>query len=398
MIRVLQETTYNSAMIKLKGMAWDHPRGYDPLIAVSNEFSKINPNVSISWDVRSLKEFGDMPVESLIIKYDLITIDHPYMGQADKNGLLQKLEAFISTEVLEKLENQSVGPSYKSYHYKNHIYALPIDAAALVAAYRKDIIDRLHLTLPSTQEDLKYFYGKLPDSYTVAWALCPTDFWCTFLTLCAQHAGQHFINNRLVNKEVGAKALDEIKCHLEFLHPESMNWNPIQILDRMGTDEEIAYSPYLFGYTNYSRSGYTKNLIHFSNSPIGRKNTISTILGGVGLAVSSQCKNLAAAASFVEFTASAEIQNGIFTRNGGQPGNIQAWKSKENNQLCNNFFTNTLETLEKAYVRPQHPGWNRFQEQGADLLHDGILKNRNTLEIMEDLNSLYQSIEQDEKV
>ena len=77
-------------MIELKGMAWDHPRGYEPLPAASSEFSRNNSNVLVNWDVRSLKEFGDMPIESLIERCDLITIDHPYMGQADKNGLLPK--------------------------------------------------------------------------------------------------------------------------------------------------------------------------------------------------------------------------------------------------------------------------------------------------------------------
>ena len=108
-------------MIELKGMAWDHPRGYDPLIAASNEFKKDNPNVSIQWDVRSLKEFGDMPIEDLIGRYDLITIDHPYMGQADKNGLLLELEQHVSENVFAILEKQSVGPSFKSYRSNNHI-------------------------------------------------------------------------------------------------------------------------------------------------------------------------------------------------------------------------------------------------------------------------------------
>ena len=58
-------TKNNLDMIELKGMAWDHPRGYEPLIAASNEFRKSNPNVSIKWDVRSLKEFGDMPIEDI---------------------------------------------------------------------------------------------------------------------------------------------------------------------------------------------------------------------------------------------------------------------------------------------------------------------------------------------
>ncbi|MCU4176616.1 ABC transporter substrate-binding protein [Carboxylicivirga sp. N1Y90] len=378
-------------MIELKGMAWDHPRGYEPLRAASKEFSKLHLEVSIKWDVRSLKEFGDMPIESLIERYDLITIDHPYMGQADKNGLLQALESHISKASLNKLEEQSVGPSFKSYQYNNHIYALPIDAAALVGAYRNDIVENRGLVLPKTKEELKRFYCHLPNDLSIAWALCPTDFWCTFLTLCAQSNGRDFINGQGIDLEIGIRVLDEIKSHLDYLHPRSMEWNPIQILDHMGANDDIVYSPYLFGYTNYSRLGYAKNLVHFCNSP-QNKEGISTILGGVGLAVSSHSSVADLAAKFVEFVAGEVIQEGIFTDNGGQPGNLRAWTSSKNNELCNNFFKDTLHTLETAYVRPQFPGWNQFQEQGADMLHAGVAAYRNSRSVIKNLNELYQTI------
>ena len=392
MIRVLREK--NSKMLNLRGIAWDHPRGIDPLISASAEFNKRYQNVDITWDVRSLKEFGDMPIETLIEQYDLITIDHPYMGQADRDDLLLRLEDHISEIDLRKLDQESVGPSYNSYRYDDHVYALPIDAAALFAAYRKDHIAKTALSLPKTHDELRNFYKKLPTGYAVAWALCPTDFWCTFLTLCAQNGGRKFIDNGLVDKKIGGQALDEIKYHVEFLHPDSMHWNPIQILDRMGNDDEIIYAPYLFGYSNYSRKGYTKNLVHFTNSP-RNKNHVSTILGGVGLAVSSNCQSPAVAASFVGFVASAEIQEGIFTLNGGQPGNKKAWLSVNNNKLCNNFFNETIDTLENAYVRPQHPGWNQFQERGADLIHAGVVRNTESEKIMDELNQLYQTVSLD---
>ena len=385
-------------MIKLKGIAWDHPRGYDPLIAASREFKISYPDVDIKWDLRSLKEFGDMPIELLIEKYDLITIDHPYIGQADKNGLLLKLGEYSSDEVLETLRLQSVGSCFDSYSYNGHMYALPIDAAALLAAYRKDMLAETSLVLPKTREELKTLYGKISSDFSIAWALCPTDFWCTFLTLCAQDGGQGFIIEGVVDKNIGSRVLDEIKFHLEYLHPESMSWNPIQILDRMGTDDEIIYSPYLFGYSNYARKGYAKKVVHFTNSPVNPNHDISTILGGVGLAVSSKCQQPALATKFVEYVASAEIQQGIYTQNSGQPGNMEAWKSKTNNALCNSFFEDTLVTLENAYVRPQHPGWNKFQEQGAYLLHDGTQKNIESDRIVNELNQLYQTILHDEKV
>lgn len=49
-----------SQTITLKGIAWDHPRGYDPLQATSKAFAELYQGVSIKWNIRSLKEFGDM--------------------------------------------------------------------------------------------------------------------------------------------------------------------------------------------------------------------------------------------------------------------------------------------------------------------------------------------------
>lgn len=381
-----------SNSIVLKGMAWDHPRGYEPLRATSDAFSKIHPSVSIVWDIRSLKEFGDMPIEDLIETYDIITIDHPYMGQADANQLLVPLERFISEDTLKKLKTESVGPSFGSYIFKGHQYALPVDAAALVSASRKDLMEGHGLKPPKTREGLFGFYKQLPKGHKAAWALCATDLWCAFITLCAQDAGRNFIKNKTIDATLGTQVLDELKRHLDEIHPDSIHWNPIQILDRMAADDEIIYCPFLFGYTNYSRMGYAKHIVDFGNSPTNPTTDVSTILGGVGLCISAQCKHKELASAYISYVADAETQNGIYTKNGGQPGNLKAWQSKTNNALCHNFFSNTMETMEKAYVRPQHKGWNTLQEQGADVLHDGLLRNTPSANIMSHLNQLYQSI------
>ncbi len=379
-------------MIHLYGIAWDHPRGYEPLRAVSEEYSKLHPDVRVNWDVRSLREFGDMPIETLIDRYDLITIDHPYMGQAHENGLLLPLNQYFADDILNELAGQSVGPAFQSYLFHGQLYALSIDAAALVAAYRYDLLEEFSLTVPRTRDELKRFYSKIPNGFWVAWPLCATDLWCSFLTLCAQDGGSGFIMEFEMDEQVGSKVLDELKVHLEFLHPQSIHWNPIAVLDKMANEDSIIYSPYLFGYTNYAREGFSKNRLNFINSPVNPLRDVSTILGGVGLAVSARSRNVSTAVDFVYYAACAQIQEGIYTRTGGQPGNIIAWQSENNNRLCNNFFKDTLETFESAYMRPRHPGWNRFQEQGAELLHQGLQKNRPSQGLMKELNELYQSL------
>ena len=375
----------------LKGIAWDHPRGYEPLRACSHEFKKKHPHISIKWDVRSLKDFGDRPLEDLVEDYDLITVDHPYMGHADKSGLLVPLDDHISKDALTSLAMQSVGLSFESYVY-NKLYALPIDAAAQVAAYKRVSFEKLNLKLPGTRQELKEFYKKLPEGYFVTWPLCSVDAICSFLTLGAQENPKTFLNRRTLNRKIAVKVIDELKYHLHFLHPESINDNPITSLNRMVACENIIYSPFLFGYTNYSRKGVKGQKITFHNSPTLRNSTVSTLLGGVGIAVSSYSKYLEAAVSFAKFVSSAEVQKDIYVKNGGQPGNIRAWLDKNNDEICGNFFSNTLKTMENAYIRPKYPNWNKFQEESGYLLHKGLKNHHDSDALARKLVELFNSV------
>ena len=80
-------------MITLKGMTWDHSRGYDPMIATSKVFAKKHNNkISIEWDKMSLQEFADRPIEQMTEEYDLMVIDYPHVGEVSAKGLLQNFD------------------------------------------------------------------------------------------------------------------------------------------------------------------------------------------------------------------------------------------------------------------------------------------------------------------
>ncbi len=68
--------------IVLQGITWGHSRGYTPLVAFSQRFSELHPGVEIIWQKRSLQEFADFPIEQLTRQYDLLIIDHPWVGTA----------------------------------------------------------------------------------------------------------------------------------------------------------------------------------------------------------------------------------------------------------------------------------------------------------------------------
>ena len=87
-------------MTSLKGMTWDHPRGYDPMIAVSAAWSR-DHGVSVEWDKRSLQDFESYPVEKLAREYDLIVIDqNPYEVAATDLHKTNVLATYINGELV----------------------------------------------------------------------------------------------------------------------------------------------------------------------------------------------------------------------------------------------------------------------------------------------------------
>ncbi len=67
-------------MTTLRGMTWNHTRGYLPMVATAQRFTEIHPDIEIVWEKRSLKAFEEFPVEKLAADYDLMVIDHPFSG------------------------------------------------------------------------------------------------------------------------------------------------------------------------------------------------------------------------------------------------------------------------------------------------------------------------------
>ena len=95
----------------------------------------------MTWEKRSLLRFGEEAVDELAESFDLLVIDHPFVGLAAGTGCLQPLEAVLPANFLELQHEQSAGPSNRSYEYAGHQWALAVDAAAQFSAYRPDLLE-----------------------------------------------------------------------------------------------------------------------------------------------------------------------------------------------------------------------------------------------------------------
>ena len=96
----------------LNGITWGHSRGISPLLAASQRYAELYPGIEINWKKRSLQEFADFPIEKLTEEYDLLIIDHPWVGCAAATGCVLPLNEYLDEKYLADQLNNSVGDSH----------------------------------------------------------------------------------------------------------------------------------------------------------------------------------------------------------------------------------------------------------------------------------------------
>lgn len=376
-------------MVHLKGITWAHSRGLTPVVATAQRFNELYPDISITWEARSLHDFGGAPIDKLAKNYDLIILDHPWMGFADANAVLEPLESWLSQEFIEDQKNRSVGKSTESYIFNNHIYGLAVDAACPISFYSPEKLGKSGEEVPKTWADVL----NLAKKGKVICGGNGTSLLMQLYMLNVTKSEDVFTEEKLADTELLVENLEEIRELFSYLDPIVYSKSPIGIYELLATsDREEAYCPCDFGYSNYSRRNYSKSLILSADTPLYHNGKqLKTILGGAGFAVSSHCKHKNEAALYAQFTASGQAQSSIYTESGGQPGHRDAWEDEICNQLTHNFFLNTLKTLDNAYLRPRHNGYLGFQEPACDLIHK-VMENKGDLkDLAKKLNEMYVS-------
>ena len=350
--------------ITLKGLTWDHPRGYAPLLGGIPEYEAQHPEIKIQWDRRTLREFGEAPIEQYLDRYDLLIVDHPFVGFAAAHDALVDLAPSIRESEKLHFAADSVGPSWQSYWYGDGLWALPIDAATQVASYRPDLLLAISPAVPATFDDVLALGEKARKAgKCIVVPACPTDAISLFFTLSA-NLGYPIPEERelFVDDSVAAEILDHLHALIAVAHPRSVEWNPIQVYDFMINSSDAVYCPYGFGYSNYSRVGNPIRL-KFTNAPAaGNRGSAGTMLGGTGIAISKLTRHPSEAIAYAKWLVSPEHQRGTYFRAGGQPASLAAWTDPSINAMADGFFAGTLQTLQTAYVRPRFDGFVRFFE------------------------------------
>ena len=378
-----------SSSVHLGGVAWDHSRALPPLVATAQRYEETHPGVRIHWQKRTLDEFGHAPIDLLAQKFDLIVIDHPWAGFCFENNLVHDWKTLVPADVMAALKEDSVGQSYNSYVWQNMILALPIDAATPAPSWRPDLLERAGVQPPQTwAEAVALAHRKL--------AVAPgfnADLFLHFVMLLTGLGAAAFADPEIMApREIMRQAVELLGELMAPMTREIFAMNPIQIAERMTTTDDFAWNAFAYTYNNYARPGFAPKQLRFGNlislKPGGPR--LRSVLGGTGLAISTNCKNIPAAVDYALFTANGHMQKTIYVLAGGQPSHRAAWNDAFADQLCGGFFTDARVAQEEAIVRPRYSGYVALQTDGGNALQDHLRDGRGIDAMLERLDELYR--------
>lgn len=382
-------------MIQLKGITWNHTRGYLPMVATAQRFSETHPDVHITWEVRSLQQFADSPIQDLAQRFDLLVIDHPFSGYAAAHDVLVPLDDYVAKQFLDDQQHNTVGSSHGSYQAGGHQWALAMDAATPISGWRPDLLDAANATVPRIWDELL----DLAKRGLVAVPAIPIDSLMNFYMLCGALGEDPFLSHEsVVSQQIGVQALKMLRELVALCAPECLLRNPIATWELLSSGDTVAYCPFAYGYSNYSRRGYASYALQVGGL-VAMNNGLPcrSTLGGTGLSISSRCQHKELAVEYATYVTSAECQRSLYFESGGQPGHRSAWLNDDVNQRSNQFFASTLPTLDAAFLRPTFSGYIPFQDHAAPVIHRYLQAGGDEKNVLLELDHLHAVARKEER-
>tara|TARA_R110002096_G_scaffold419345_1_gene623953 strand:+ start:8108 stop:9226 length:1119 start_codon:yes stop_codon:yes gene_type:complete len=362
----------------LKGMTWDHPRGYDCVRAASDAYRALT-GVEVVWDKRSLQAFADAPITDLAKAYDFIVLDHPHVGQIAETGALLPLPEAGG-------EDTSLGGSEESYLWNGQRWAYAIDASCQMAVCRPD----LKAPQPLTWEQ---FLTADAGRFRPLTPLLPVDAFDMLMTLVAGRGEDDLprSRNEFVTQANGVYALDVLRALYHLGPGEQVDMNPIRVLETLAETDDFACSPCLFGYVNYARADFRRHRLAYFDLPLCEGFVRPrAILGGAGIGISARTADAEAAIAFARWITSDAVQSGVYLDNNGQPANRRTWREQAENPDVSPFFKGGFRTIDNAWTRPRDGWFLGFVDDVCAIMPDFFRKSIPADVFLGRLDTLYR--------
>lgn len=364
--------------VSLRGMTWDHPRGYLALETLSGA----DGSVPVRWDRQPLAGFEARPVRELAGQYDLIVIDHPGLGESVRDEVLLPLETLLDRTELDHWRSTTIGGSFDSYLLSDHQWAVPIDAAAQVGVLAAAL--RISVPGPDLWTDAVSLARRVPTTL----CLGGPHALLMYQAICAAFDAT---GGAWLDRSTGTAAVELMGELLDVSDRDLSTGDPIAVLDAMAAGR-AAYCPLVYGYVTYQRAATpaAQPLCAVdapAATPGGRR---GSVLGGTGVAVSANCARPTGAADLIRLLLQPRVQGAFFADHGGQGATDACWSDPVVDDAAAGFYSSTAQTLRDAWVRPRFDGYIPFQRDGSAAIREGLLAGTPAGTIVDRLRQRYR--------
>ncbi len=369
-------------MITLRGRTWASRRGYGGLAASAEAYTQLRPDVQVEWEQLDFDElFYDSRRQFVTgsVNFDLLMIDHPWVGELAVNGWLVDMDELLTSVQQLDLDEDADRSSLEAYRYDDgacaRLWSLPVDGACQILAFRPELVGTAVDQLPGDWDSFLALGESLhepPDHCAYTHQFGGPNHFLTLLGIAAALGDAPYSSpSRGLHRDAGARGLDILRRIWE-LSIESQVESPDTLVHRtfplMMAEDRAAMCPGVFAYiTHYGGEG--ERQLAIADMPVmpetGKR---TSLLGGMGLAIASASPHRDAAWEYATFVMSREVQGGVFVENGGQPGRVSALTSGYADAECAGFGPVLAAALDDCYIRPTPPGWHRAERAGGDVV------------------------------